>query len=110
MESQAAIRNQLTQLGSDRLQPRTDQTKAEIHSLLTALALVGGADRCPFLVTEQGQVDGAGQMPLGEFSRAAHIEHRSLTLKKGVDPETLRHGGRMQQQAWPDIVGQRRPS
>jgi hypothetical protein len=49
-------------------------------------------------------------MPLGEFSRAAHIEHRSLTLKKGVDPETLRHGGRMQQQAWPDIVGQRRPS
>ena len=70
--------------------------QAQQHSGLPVLLFVGRADGGPFLVAEQGQVDRPGDVPLAEFTRAAHIQQGTLALEIGRhghrSPVLLRHG------------------
>ena len=53
------------------------------HRRLAALLFVEGADFGPFGIREQGQVGGAGDVALGEFAGAAHIQHGTGAGQKG---------------------------
>ena len=53
------------------------------HRRPATLLFVEGADLGPFGITEQGQVGGAGDVALGEFAGAAHIQHGTAAGQKG---------------------------
>ena len=59
------------------LQPRSHQGQAAQHRRLAPPLLVQRADLGPFGVVEQGQVDRAGNVALGELGRTAHIQQRA---------------------------------
>ena len=63
---------------------RPHQGQPVQHGGLAALLLVKGADLGPFVVVEQRQVGGAGDMPLGKLRGAAQIDQRPGRRQKGL--------------------------
>ena len=54
-------------------QLRPGETQAEVNRRQATLLFVAGADSGPFLVGEQGNVDGTRPVPSGELSWTADV-------------------------------------